>query len=31
MIYVTGSMALLAALASLLVKSVRDLKPVVSP
>jgi len=31
MIYVTGSMALLAALASLSVKSVRDLKPVVSP
>ncbi|CAN2179808.1 ProP Permeases of the major facilitator superfamily [Candidatus Nanopelagicaceae bacterium] len=31
MIYVTGAMTLLAALASLLVKSVRDLKPVVSP
>jgi predicted MFS family arabinose efflux permease len=30
-IYFTGAMTLLAALASLLVKSVRDLKPVVNP
>ena len=30
-IYITGSMALVAALASLCVKSVRDLKPVVKP
>ena len=31
MIYVTGAMTLIAALTSLLVKSVRDLKPVVNP
>ena len=31
MIYVTGAMTLLAALAALLVKSVRDLKPVTRP
>ena len=31
MIYVTGSMTLIAALTSLFVKSVRDLKPVVNP
>jgi predicted MFS family arabinose efflux permease len=31
MIYVTGAMTLFAALTSLLVKSVRNLKPVVSP
>jgi hypothetical protein len=30
-IYVTGAMTLLAALLSLFVKSVRDLKPVVNP
>jgi MFS family permease len=31
MIYATGAMTLIAALVSLCVKSVRDLKPVVSP
>ena len=31
MIYATGAMTLIAALASLLVKSVRDLKPVINP
>jgi len=31
MIYITGSIALVAALASLTVKSVRDLKPVAKP